>query len=156
MWNSHTRTQTPLSLIICDIDWFKLYNDSYGHQKGDEALQKTAQVFVQATRRSLDFVARYGGEEFAILLPNTDEKGALFVSEHIAAELAKQNIQHDHSLVSDRLTLSQGIATLHPLPGQDFCRLISMADKALYQAKNEGRNRVAIFSEDVVEMDYYL
>lgn len=107
MWHSHIREGEPLSLILCDIDFFKPYNDNYGHQSGDAALRKVADVFQHVIRRPLDAVARYGGEEFAILLPNTTETGAIHVAENISLELAAANIPHEFSGVSDRLTLSR-------------------------------------------------
>ncbi|CZF79165.1 diguanylate cyclase domain-containing protein [Grimontia marina] len=143
MWQSHIREQEPLSLIFCDIDYFKPYNDNYGHQQGDEALRSVADVFQRVIRRPLDAVARYGGEEFAILLPNTTEEGAVVVAQNIAEELKVAALPHEFSKVADRLTLSQGIATLHPVSGQDYGDLVSLADRALYSAKHAGRNQVA-------------
>ncbi|EOD78478.1 Sensory box/GGDEF family protein [Grimontia indica] len=143
MWHSHIREQEPLSLILCDIDYFKPYNDNYGHQQGDEALRRVADVFQRVIRRPLDAVARYGGEEFAILLPNTTEHGALVVAQNIADELTAAGLPHEFSKVADRITLSQGIATLYPVAGQDYGDLVSLADRALYSAKNAGRNQVA-------------
>ncbi|WP_235869311.1 sensor domain-containing diguanylate cyclase [Veronia nyctiphanis] len=110
MWSSHARDRQPLSLILCDIDHFKPYNDNYGHQSGDKALRLVAKCFQQVVRRPLDLVARYGGEEFAILLPNTPIEGARIVAENISERLHEINIPHAFSSVADRLTLSQGIA----------------------------------------------
>ncbi|MDD1794168.1 diguanylate cyclase [Enterovibrio sp. ZSDZ42] len=151
MWHSHIREQEPLSLILCDIDYFKPFNDNYGHQQGDTALRRVAEVFQHVIRRPLDAVARYGGEEFAILLPNTSEEGARVVAENIAYELSLANIPHEFSKVSERLTLSQGVATLYPKAGQDYGDVVSMADRALYQAKNAGRDRIASTTEAKVE-----
>ncbi|PMN89309.1 sensor domain-containing diguanylate cyclase [Enterovibrio norvegicus] len=143
MWHSHIREQEPLSLILCDIDFFKPYNDNYGHQQGDKALRMVAEVFLDVIRRPLDAVARYGGEEFAILLPNTSEEGAVYVAEKISEALARANIEHEFSSVSTRLSLSQGVATILPVQGQDYGDLVLAADKALYRAKRAGRNRIA-------------
>ncbi|OEE76881.1 diguanylate cyclase [Enterovibrio norvegicus FF-162] len=151
MWQSHIREQEPLSLILCDIDYFKPYNDNYGHQQGDEALRRVAQVFQSVIRRPLDAVARYGGEEFAILLPSTTEQGALVVAENISHELTLAGIPHAFSAVSEALTLSQGVATLRPQAGQDYGDLVSMADRALYRAKNAGRDQIASASQTVKE-----
>ncbi|SKA43735.1 sensor domain-containing diguanylate cyclase [Enterovibrio nigricans] len=152
MWHSHIREGEPLSLILCDIDFFKPYNDNYGHQSGDAALRKVADVFQHVIRRPLDAVARYGGEEFAILLPNTTETGAIHVAENISLELAAANIPHEFSGVSDRLTLSQGTATIFPKTGQDYGELVSLADKALYKAKNAGRNQITSTTQELVDV----
>lgn len=146
MWHAHVREQTPLSLIFCDIDYFKPYNDNYGHPQGDAALRVVADVFQKVIRRPLDMVARYGGEEFAILLPNTCEEGALVVARNIASELEKAAIPHAFSAVEQQLTLSQGIATVCPQVSGDYGDLVSMADKALYRAKHSGRNQIACYA----------
>lgn len=101
MWHAHIRDQEPLSLIFCDIDYFKPYNDNYGHQEGDKALRQVADVFQRVIRRPLDEVARYGGEEFAILLPNTNAEGAHVVAQNIARELAAAAIPHAYSTVHE-------------------------------------------------------
>ncbi len=147
MWHAHIRDQEPLSLIFCDIDYFKPYNDNYGHQEGDKALRQVADVFQRVIRRPLDEVARYGGEEFAILLPNTNAEGAHVVAQNIARELAAAAIPHAYSTVHEHLTLSQGIATVYPQAGQDYGDLVSLADKALYSAKHAGRNQIAVSSK---------
>lgn len=140
LWHGHTREQQPLTLILCDIDSFKAFNDNYGHQQGDYALREVAKVFRDVIRRETDEVARYGGEEFAFLLPNTNQAGGQVVAGKVHQQLAAQAIVHDFSDVDSKLTVSLGIATLTPLPTQDYGELIEMADIALYQAKAAGRN----------------
>ncbi|WP_413113003.1 diguanylate cyclase domain-containing protein [Thaumasiovibrio sp. DFM-14] len=140
LWHTHVREEHPLSLILCDIDYFKAFNDNYGHQQGDEALRKVANVFKSVIRRETDVVARYGGEEFAFLLPNTDNEGALVVSAAIHEALATKPLSHEYSQVSSRLTVSLGIATMFPQRNSDYGELVALADRALYRAKGAGRN----------------
>jgi diguanylate cyclase (GGDEF)-like protein len=135
------RNKMPLSLIICDIDHFKLFNDTYGHQGGDKGLQQFAEVLLQARHRKTDLVARYGGEEFAILLPDTDEHGTQHVLTTIQKLLEKANIPHASSLVSDHLTVSMGATCMHAPFDLTAQELIRRADEALYLAKKNGRNR---------------
>ncbi|MBD2629429.1 diguanylate cyclase domain-containing protein [Trichormus variabilis] len=137
----HQREQNPLALIMIDIDYFKVYNDSYGHQGGDECLIKVAQEIAKVTQRPTDLVARYGGEEFAVILCNTDIKGALKVAKTIQTAIASLQIPHQHSQVSNYITLSMGVASLVPTLAQNLEALISYADQALYVAKEQGRNR---------------
>ena len=139
-WYRSAREQQPLSLILCDIDYFKAYNDAYGHQQGDRCLRKIAQVLRKATRRPADLAARYGGEEFAIILPNTDSQGALFIARKIMSRLAKAQIPHKKSEVSDFVTLSIGITTKIPRSKQSVRTIIDVADRLLYQVKTTGRN----------------
>ena len=141
-WNRLAREEKPLSLILCDIDYFKVYNDTYGHPKGDSCLKKVANTLQQATKRAADLVARYGGEEFAVILPDTDAKGALFVANNIRQKLNRQKIPHPASSVSPYLTISMGIATTIPTAGQDTSNLLNIADRGLYQAKKQGRNQI--------------
>ncbi|GAC1464200.1 MAG: PleD family two-component system response regulator [Chamaesiphon sp.] len=141
-WKRLAREKLPLSLILCDIDFFKVYNDTYGHQAGDECLKRVAHIISQAVKRPADFVARYGGEEFVVILPNTDVKGAIHVAEAIQAELTATSIAHAGSKVSQFVTLSLGVAGVIPKLIISLETLIAEADKALYQAKVAGRNRV--------------
>lgn len=138
-WQRLGREQQPLSLILCDADYFKPYNDTYGHQAGDECLKQLAQVFLRGAQRPADLVARYGGEEFAIILPYTDTRGAIAVAEHIRDLLKELAIAHQASPLG-YLTLSMGIATAVPHPHRFPSALIAAADQALYQAKTSGRN----------------
>ena len=133
------RRRLPLSLIMIDVDHFKLYNDNYGHVKGDEVLRQVGKTLMGITKRPGDIAARYGGEEFAVLLPDTDEIGAENIAQKIQTALNALAIEHKHSLNSDILTISQGIATLKDY--DDMIELIDCADKALYQAKRNGRNQ---------------
>lgn len=143
-WHRLTREQKPLSLILCDIDHFKAYNDTYGHQQGDRCLQKIANILRKATRRPADLAARYGGEEFAIILPNTNAKGALFIAENIACKLAQKQLPHQASPVSQYVTCSMGISTTIPRTKKSSTCMIKTADRLLYQAKKSGRNQIAI------------
>ena len=141
LWFLHIREQSPLCVMLCDVDYFKGYNDEYGHQMGDEALIKVADIFKSVINRSSDCVARYGGEEFAFILPNTNTEGALQVAERIHSEIGKLSIVHKTSSVSDRLTVSIGLACFVPAYGTSSEKLVSRADIALYKAKANGRNR---------------
>jgi diguanylate cyclase (GGDEF)-like protein/PAS domain S-box-containing protein len=145
-WKRHLREQQPLALILIDIDYFKRYNDCYGHQGGDDCLIRVAQALVRVLQRPADLVARYGGEEFAVVLPNTNTEGALAVAESIRKAIAALAIPHTESKVSDYVTLSLGAASLIPTADNSNSpeRLIAGADEALYAAKNQGRDRLAI------------
>lgn len=139
-WKRMRREKQPLSLLLCDVDYFKNYNDYYGHQLGDACLQKVAKTIENSIKRPADLAARYGGEEFAVILPNTHSQGALKVAETIRAAIVKQKIKHEQSKVSEYLTISVGVSSL--IPQQDLSPelLIEQADKALYAAKKQGRN----------------
>jgi diguanylate cyclase (GGDEF)-like protein len=143
-WMRLTREQAPLSVILCDIDYFKLYNDTYGHLMGDQCLQQVAQALQQVVRRPADLVARYGGEEFAIVLPRTDQNGAQQLAQAINGKLHALNITHQASPISDTLTISLGIASAMPTANQSPQGLISRADQALYRAKQQGRDRYCL------------
>jgi diguanylate cyclase (GGDEF)-like protein len=139
-WQRMQREQGPLSLILCDIDFFKAYNDTYGHLTGDDCLQKVAAALQRCARRSVDLAARYGGEEFAIILPNTDAEGAEQVAIDIQNEIQDLAIAHRKSKVGEILTVSMGVATIIPKNFIAPQMLIETADQGLYQAKDEGRN----------------
>jgi diguanylate cyclase (GGDEF)-like protein len=141
-WGRANRHNTWLSLIMVDIDKFKQYNDTYGHQGGDACLKTVADILVSDAQRSADLVARYGGEEFALILPGTDLEGGVFVAERLRAAVEEARIAHAASLVSDHVTLSLGVAAMLPRCDDTQVSLVAAADKALYQAKQEGRNRV--------------
>jgi diguanylate cyclase (GGDEF)-like protein len=147
-WKRAPREQQPLTLILCDVDYFKQYNDTYGHLAGDECLIKVAQALDKTVRRPGDLVARYGGEEFAIILPQTSVTGAVQVADLIIQTLESLEIPHQTSLISSNLTISMGIASLIPSLDSSFQVLIEVTDKALYQAKTEGRNRYIVYNED--------
>ncbi|WP_016949975.1 diguanylate cyclase domain-containing protein [Anabaena sp. PCC 7108] len=139
-WQRLQREKMPLSLILCDLDYFKSYNDCYGHPAGDECLRQVAQAIARTCKRPADLVARYGGEEFAILLPNTPLEGAVNFAQQIQQQIANLCIPHNNSSVSNYVTLSMGIASIVPVPDYSPAYLIKNADISLYAAKNQGRN----------------
>jgi diguanylate cyclase (GGDEF)-like protein len=143
-WRRLKRDHLPLALLMCDIDYFKLYNDTYGHQVGDECLRKIAKTIDQVVKRPADLVARYGGEEFAAILPNTTTEGALHLASNIQTELEKLRIVHSQSAVNDYVTLSIGISSVVPSTEWSPEALVRVADIALYEAKAAGRNRIVV------------
>jgi two-component system, chemotaxis family, response regulator WspR len=136
------RDGTSLALIMTDVDFFKKYNDAYGHQSGDDCLRRVASVLALGTRRPGDLAARYGGEEFVIVLPQTTMEGALIVAEGVRKGVAGLNLLHSGSSVAPHVTLSLGVAVSHPSEETPDA-LIERADAALYEAKRHGRNRCA-------------
>lgn len=142
-WHRLMEGKQQLSLIMLDVDYFKRYNDCYGHQAGDICLVKVASSAAQAVKRSSDLFARYGGEEFAAILPNTDAAGAIAVAESIREAIRDLAIPHEQSEVSAILTVSMGIASIVPCCGKSPDELIAAADRALYDAKRQGRDRYA-------------
>jgi diguanylate cyclase (GGDEF)-like protein/PAS domain S-box-containing protein len=144
-WQRQMRNQAPISLILADVDHFKLFNDTYGHGEGDRCLARIAQAMQEAIRRPADLGARYGGEEFAIVLPDTQAEGAIEVVSLIRRRLREIAIPHQTSPTGTVVTLSFGVATLVPQPGQRFETLIQRADQALYRAKEMGRDRFQVF-----------
>jgi two-component system chemotaxis family response regulator WspR len=136
-----TNKQSPLSLILIDIDYFKRFNDSYGHQGGDDCLIKVATTLSRACNHADDLAARYGGEEFVILLPDTNEDQAYAVAERLRKAIQDMNIEHKASDVARYVTLSMGISTVQPGENIKAQQLIEQADKALYKAKESGRNK---------------
>ncbi|MBT9313373.1 diguanylate cyclase [Leptothoe kymatousa] len=152
-WQRLARENQPLTLILCDIDYFKLYNDYYGHPTGDVCLTQVSQVLARCIRRPADLVTRYGGEEFAVVLPNTDTSGGHNVALTIQEQLAKAAIPHETSEVSENITLTMGIATVipkHHLCPQD---LLQAADLALYHAKQQGRDRIYVHAHYYLHSD---
>ena len=143
-WRLATRTREPLSVLLMDIDHFKPYNDSYGHIAGDECIIKVANSISESLSRPGDLVARFGGEEFIAILPNTCEDGAYHVAERIRTDIERLNIQHRKSPTHDRITVSIGGAVVNQTPGAHLLDQINAADKALYAAKESGRNRVIV------------
>ncbi|MEN9264285.1 MAG: diguanylate cyclase, partial [Gloeomargarita sp. GMQP_bins_44] len=141
-WQQLAAEGASLSLILADIDFFKRYNDTYGHLAGDDCLRRVAQTIVQVVNRPDDLVARYGGEEFAVILPRTILSGAVMVAERIRAAVEQLRIPHPCSTVHDWVTLSLGVTTMVPTTLNSPAELVAAADHALYQAKQQGRNCV--------------
>ena len=133
-----------MSAIIIDIDHFKLFNDTYGHQGGDDCLKKVATTLQKTVKRSTDLVARYGGEEFVVVLPKTDKNGAIRIAEKIREEVEKLRIEHAASSTSSWVTVSIGVASSNICHDGWKENLLAAADEALYQAKNSGRNQVKV------------
>ncbi|XGV95193.1 MAG: diguanylate cyclase [Leptolyngbya sp. BL-A-14] len=152
-WRRMKREQLPLSLILCDIDYFKQYNDTYGHQVGDDCLCSVAAALTMAARRPSDLAARYGGEEFAVLLPNTPLDGAITVVQVIQTHIKNLKRHHQQSKVSHYVTASFGVASCIPTAARTPEQLLAKADQALYQAKLEGRDRFCTGGWDTVEKD---
>ncbi|MBN2646035.1 MAG: diguanylate cyclase [Desulfuromonadaceae bacterium] len=148
VWRAALRQQTPLGLLMIDIDHFKCYNDYFGHQQGDVCLQAVAETLQRACQRPGDFVARYGGEEFAVLLPDTDANDSFHVAKRIQHQLAAQDLQNPAATEFVRVTLSIGCCSLIPAPDQTVEDLIRLADQSLYRAKKEGRNRICCCSSE--------
>ncbi|WP_210395632.1 GGDEF domain-containing protein [Motiliproteus sediminis] len=138
-WQRAQREQTPLTLVMVDIDYFKLYNDHYGHQQGDHCLQQVASALEYFCQRPADVAARYGGEEFALILPNT--AGAEAQIDRLGAAIEALNIPHLNSPIASHITASIGYCTLLPQAGHSSAQLVEAADGALYRAKHSGRNR---------------
>lgn len=143
-WKYSLRAQTSLSIIMCDIDCFKKYNDTYGHQAGDECLQQIAKVLKETVKRPSDLAARYGGEEFILLLPNTHIEGVIHLAEQIRLKVKYLNIPHINSDASHCVTLSLGVAATIPNLTNSPQILIGSADKMLYKAKSAGKNTVSV------------
>jgi diguanylate cyclase (GGDEF)-like protein len=138
-----------LSLIMCDVDYFKIYNDTYGHQQGDRCLQQVAKALTKVIKRPADILARYGGEEFVIVLPNTPETGVIKVAESIRLAVKDLNIPHLNSIVDSVVTLSVGVAIAIPSAQDDPSLLIEAADRALYLAKSRGRDCLAVYQGEI-------
>ena len=144
LWHLHVREHQPLTVMMCDIDDFKGYNDHYGHQKGDEALIRVAQAFRRVASRTSDCVARYGGEEFGFILPNTTVQGAQLLAQRIHVEIKSLAIPHENSYVNAHISVSIGLISLKPNHNTDGEALVALADSALYQAKANGRNQTCV------------
>jgi len=141
-WRRLQREKAVLSFILCDVDHFKLYNDTYGHLAGDSCLKQIAQTISDTLKRPADLVARYGGEEFAIILPNTCIEGAVHVAELLQQNIKELQIVHRQSSVSEYVTLSMGVSCVIPQVDLVPNQLIDVTDEALYAAKAQGRNRL--------------
>ena len=139
-WQRGKREQFHLSLILCDVDYFKLYNDRFGHQAGDNCLKQVAQAILTVIQRPGDLVARYGGEEFGIILPRTTAQNALLVARKIGKQVENLALPHPDSSASKYVSLSSGVTSIIPNLKHTQEELLATADKALYQAKGSGRN----------------
>jgi diguanylate cyclase (GGDEF)-like protein len=147
-WGRAQREQTPISILMTDLDKFKDYNDTYGHQQGDIALVSVAKVFMRFLKRPGDFAARWGGEEFIVLIPNTESQGAVELAEHIRKAVEEIEIPASDGIMT-KMTISIGVNTWSKGTVSSIERFISEADKALYEAKRSGRNRVCEFSAEL-------
>lgn len=143
-WERAKREKHPLSLILIDIDFFKPFNDNYGHQGGDDTLQQVASTLDKTLQRSGDLLARYGGEEFVVVLPNTDLEGAKVIAESLRASIDDLHIKHEFSTVTDHVTISMGIFTRDATDETTPEGMIEKADGALYVAKESGRNQFQV------------
>jgi len=143
-WARAEKNDEPLGLVLCDIDYFKRFNDVYGHPTGDACLQSVAVVLRGCATSPCAVAARYGGEEFALLLPGVAAADAAQVAEGLCAEVSALDVPHAASQVASHVTLSLGVATNTPGPGSRPGELVRAADEALYRAKEEGRNRVVL------------
>ena len=141
-WKRAARGKFCVSLIMLDIDYFKNFNDTYGHQAGDECLKQAADIIKKTLHRPGDMVARYGGEEFVVVLPDTESDGALRIAEAVRINLESSKIEHSQSNVGPYLTASLGVSTIIPELTNSPSSLIASADKALYNSKKGGRNQV--------------
>lgn len=141
-WTDARRNNRSLALIMLDIDYFKQYNDHYGHIQGDDCLKRVAHALSSAATRSRDFLARFGGEEFVLVLPETDEKAAIKVAERCRNLLFKEQIPHETSPLSPILTVSIGVGAIVPTRQDEPLRFVEDVDKRLYLAKQHGRNRI--------------
>jgi two-component system chemotaxis family response regulator WspR len=141
-WNRSIRGEKSIGLIMLDIDFFKLYNDHYGHQGGDDCLKRVAKGLESAIHRETDLLARYGGEEFSTVLPDTDLSGAIKVAEEMRLTIKDLRIEHAKSKITDIVSISIGVSAVTPLQGMNQEVLIAAADQALYKAKEEGRDMV--------------
>lgn len=137
------RNKSPLSVIICDVDFFKIYNDTYGHQQGDDCLAQIGKILAGQTKRANDLACRYGGEEFTVILPDTNSPGAVTVAESIRQAIFAQKVLHSGSKVANYVSLSLGVATYNGQFRQP-AEITKAADVALYKAKEQGRNRVEV------------
>lgn len=141
-WRRALREVVPLGLLMIDVDHFKAFNDTYGHPAGDVCLRSVAQAAQRTVHRPYDLVARYGGEEFVVLLPSTPREGCALVAQRIQADIAALNIAHSGSAAADFVTVSIGVASDIPADIDGKAQLVAAADRAVYRAKDRGRNRV--------------
>lgn len=143
-WQRMLREKSPITLILCDVDYFKRYNDTYGHPAGDRCLQAIANVIKAEVKAPGDLVARYGGEEFVVILPRADAQSGFYIAESIRKQLLDLKLVNAGSQISKFVTMSLGVASTIPLTDSSWEKLIKIADEALYQAKEEGRNQTIL------------
>lgn len=144
-WKRSRRSKSPLSLVMLDIDYFKRFNDTYGHQQGDECLKQVAMVLEATVTRTGDLVARYGGEEFVVILPDTDQNGGRKIAEELRRSIEALKIPNEKSSVVPYVTISVGVSTYYPTTrGLTHDKYVELTDNALYEAKKQGRNRVQV------------
>jgi diguanylate cyclase (GGDEF)-like protein len=150
-WNRAQRQGLPIAMLMIDVDFFKMYNDLYGHQRGDQCLKQIAEAIGTAVHRQTDLIARYGGEEFAVILPDTPLPGALKIAEEMRQAVGTLFIEHHKSPAAHFVTISIGLAVMTPGRNNVPKELIAASDEALYAAKNSGRNRVSVYLEHMQE-----
>jgi len=152
VWSQCVRERRPVALLFVDIDHFKVFNDRYGHQAGDEAMKAVAGALARFARRPLDLAARYGGEEFAIILFDVKRPEAERIGEEVLAAVRALDIPHEGSGTATVLTVSMGVACVQPLARRSWAGVIQLADQALYAAKDHGRNRVEVLEQEYEHM----
>jgi diguanylate cyclase (GGDEF)-like protein len=152
-WRKAQREGWPLAMLMVDVDFFKLYNDVYGHQYGDQCLRSIADAISKVIRRPSDLVSRYGGEEFGVILPNTPLHGAMNVAEQMRQAVGTLFIEHKKSPVAHYVTVSIGVAVMTPVKESHPDELVAASDEALYMAKKSGRNRVCVYSDQFRKKD---
>jgi diguanylate cyclase (GGDEF)-like protein len=150
-WRRAQRLCTPISLIMLDVDDFKQYNDNYGHVEGDSCLCGLARSFADTMKRPTDLIARYGGDEFSCILPDTAAEGAAWMASALRVGAEGLAIPHAFSPTADHVTISAGTATIYPAPDQESTELVIHADKALFGAKAEGRNRTVVWASKPIQ-----
>lgn len=143
-WNNAMRVRGELAVLMIDIDYFKKYNDAYGHLKGDDCLRKVAMAIKQTVNRPRDIVARFGGEEFIVLLPDTSSEGALFIGNSIMEMMKELAIAHETSTIKPYVTVSIGACAVYPNDMDTQIDLLNLVDQALYRAKSDGRNCIRV------------
>jgi diguanylate cyclase (GGDEF)-like protein len=152
LWSQAVREDSLMALLLLDIDFFKPFNDYYGHQSGDETLRAVAVTFSRLARRPLDFTARYGGEEFALVLYGVDFEFVRDVAERARIAIEGLRIPHERSVVAPMLTASIGAACVRPAATRSHAGLIQLADEALYAAKRDGRNRIVVMQSEYANL----
>jgi diguanylate cyclase (GGDEF)-like protein len=154
-WKRSVREQGTLALALVDVDYFKQYNDAYGHLAGDECLRRIAKTLQACCKRPADLAARYGGEEFIILLPDTNVEGATIIAETIREKVEDLNIRHETSEAHTIVTVSLGVAVIKPSRVDSQNELIAQVGEALYFAKQHGRNLVSLIPDPLLQLIHY-